>query len=311
MTPSSGPDGGPDGASLLDIWRTQSPVMRGVLMMCVSSVAFAVMHFSIRVVSEELEPFQIAFFRNLFGLAFLIPVIMGSGIAQMKTKRLGLHAVRAVFNIAAMLMFFTALSISPLAKVTALAFSAPIFVAIISVIALGERLRLRRWMAILVSFVGMLIIIRPGIVAIDTGAILVLSSAAIWAVVMAIVKVLSRTESSVAIVAWMGIFLSVFSLPPALWVWKDPSVWAWGWLIFIGFSGSIAQVTISQSLKETDPGAVMPFDFLRLIWAALLAFWFLGEVPDEYTLIGAAVIFSSGLYIAHRERLAAKREASD
>ncbi|MEL6794960.1 MAG: DMT family transporter, partial [Pseudomonadota bacterium] len=302
MTPSSGPDGGPDGAGLLDIWRAQSQVMRGVVMMCVSTVAFAAMHFAIRVVTSELDPFQVAFFRNLFGLLFLIPVIVGSGIGQMKTKRIGLHAIRGVLNIAAMLMFFTALSITPLAKVTALAFSAPIFIAVLSVLVLGERLRLRRWGAIAISFLGMLIIIRPGIVALDTGALLVLGAAAIWAVVMAIVKVLSRTESSVAIVAWMGIFLSVFSLPPAIWVWRDPSVWAWGWLIFIGFTGSIAQVTISQSLKETDPGAVMPFDFLRLIWAALLAFWFLGEVPDEYTLIGAAVIFASSLYIAHRER---------
>ena len=303
------PDGSSDAASWLSAWRAQSPVMRGVVMMCISSVAFAAMHFAIKVVSAELEPFQVAFFRNLFGLAFLIPVIVGSGLAQMKTKRIWLHAVRGVLNIAAMLMFFTALSVTPLAKVTALAFSAPIFIAVLSVVALGEKLRLRRWLAIFISFIGMLIIIRPGVVALDTGALLVLGSAAIWAVVMAIVKVLSRTESSVAIVAWMGIFLSVFSLPPALMVWRDPTLWAWGWLIFIGFSGSIAQVAISQSLKETDPGAVMPFDFLRLIWAALLAFWFLGETPDQYTLIGAAVIFSSGLYIAHRERLASKREA--
>ena len=292
--------------AVFEAWRGQSPVMRGIALMCASTVAFAVMHLSVRVVSSELDPFQIAFFRNLFGLAFLVPLIWGSGFAQMRTARLGLHSVRAILNIGAMLMFFTALSITPLAKVTALAFSAPIFVAVISVVAPGERFRARRWAAIAVSFLGMLIIIRPGIVAIDLGAILVLASALLWAVVMAIVKVLSRTETSVAIVAWMGVFLSVFSLPPALWVWRDPTLWAWGWLVFIGFAGSIAQVTLSQALKEADPGAVMPFDFLRLIWAALLAFWFLGEIPDEYTLIGALVIFAAGLYIAHRERAAAR-----
>ena len=290
----------------LALWRAQTPVMRGVTMMCVSTVAFAVMHLAVRIASEELHPFQIAFFRNLFGLGFLIPVIIGSGWRQMQTKRIGLHAIRAVINIAAMLMFFTALSISPLAKVTALAFTAPIFAAVLSVLVLGEVFRLRRWAAIAVSFVGMLVIIRPGYVEMDLGALLVIGSAMLWAVVMTIVKFLSRTESSVAIVAWMGIFLSVFSLPPALYVWQAPTVWAWTWLVFIGFAGSIAQVTLSQALKETDQTAVMPFDFLRLIWAALLAFWFLGEIPDEWTFVGAAVIFSASLYIAQRERAAAK-----
>lgn len=293
-------------AGPLALWRAQTPVMRGVTMMCVSTVAFAVMHLSVRIASEELHPFQIAFFRNLFGLGFLVPVIIGSGWRQMQTKRIGLHAIRAVINIAAMLMFFTALSISPLAKVTALAFTAPIFAAVLSVLALGEVFRLRRWAAIAVSFVGMLVIIRPGYVELDLGALLVIGSAMLWAVVMTIVKFLSRTESSVAIVAWMGIFLSVFSLPPALYVWQAPTVWAWTWLVFIGFAGSIAQVTLSQALKETDQTAVMPFDFLRLIWAALLAFWFLGEIPDEWTFVGAAVIFSASLYIAQRERAAAK-----
>ena len=290
----------------LALWRAQTPVMRGVTMMCVSTVAFAVMHLAVRIASEELHPFQIAFFRNLFGLGFLIPVIIGSGWRQMQTKRIGLHAIRAVINIAAMLMFFTALSISPLAKVTALAFTAPIFAAVLSVLVLGEVFRLRRWAAIAVSFVGMLVIIRPGYVEMDLGALLVIGSAMLWAVVMTIVKFLSRTESSVAIVAWMGIFLSVFSLPPALYVWQAPTVWAWTWLVFIGFAGSIAQVTLSQALKETDQTAVMPFDFLRLIWAALLAFWFLGEIPDEWTFVGAAVIFSASLYIAQRERAATK-----
>ena len=281
--------------------------MRGVLMMCLSTVGFATMHFAIRVVSAELHPLQIAFLRNLFGLLFLAPLLIGSGFEQMKTSRIGLHALRAVVNIGAMWLFFSALAITPLAKVTALGFTAPIFMAILSVAVLGETFRLRRWLAIFVSFIGMLIILRPGLIEVDRGSLMVLVSAGLWSVAMTIVKFLSRTETSVAIVAWMGVFLSVFSIGPALWVWSDPTLWAWCWLLFIGFSGAVAQVTLSQSLKETDPTAVMPFDFLKLVWAALLAFYFLGETPDELTFVGAAVIFSSGLYIAYRERLAAKR----
>lgn len=288
-------------------WMRQSPVMRGVSMMCLSTIAFSVMHLAVRIASAELHAFQIAFFRNLFGLAFLLPLLVGSGFSQLRTKRLGLHALRGVVNIVAMFLFFSALATTPLATVTALGFTAPIFASVLSVVVLGEVFQIRRWAAIGLGFAGVLIILRPGVAGVETGALMVIASAVLWSVALILVKILSRTESSVAIVAWMGIFLSALSVGPALWVWRDPSLWAWGWLVFIGLSGSVAQVTLSQSLKETDPTAVMPFDFLKLIWAALLAFWYFGEVPDELTLIGAAVIFGSGLYVAHRERIAATR----
>jgi drug/metabolite transporter (DMT)-like permease len=292
---------------LLSLWNLQTPVLRGSILMCLSTLAFSVMHVSVRSVSAELDPFQIAFFRNLFGLAFLIPLLLGNGWAQMRTTRLGLHALRGLVNIAAMLMFFTAVATTPLAKVTALSFTAPIFAASLSVLVLGERFRLHRWLAILFGFAGMLIILRPGLAIVEPGALLVLGSAALWSTAMIMIKILSRTDSSIAIVAWMGIFLCLFSIGPALMVWQTPSPGAWLWLVFIGFSGSIAQVSLSQALKETDPTAILPLDFLKLIWTALLAAWLFGEIPDIYTWIGAGVIFTSGLYIARRERRSARQ----
>ncbi|MBY8975843.1 EamA family transporter [Rhodobacteraceae bacterium NNCM2] len=288
--------------ALVRAWRGQTAVIRGISMMCLSTFAFVAMHTTIRHVSAELHPFQIAFFRNLFGLVFLFPVLLGTGLAQMRTKRLGLHAFRGLINIVAMFLFFTAVSTTPLAKVTALSFTAPIFAASLSVLVLGERFRIHRWAAIIAGFVGMLVILRPGIAVIEPGALMALAAAAIWAVAMILIKMLSRTESSVAIVAWMGIFLCAFSIGPAIMVWRDPSFEALCWLLFIGFTGSIAQVSLSQALKETDPTAVLPFDFLKLIWASLLAAWFFNEVPDQYTWLGAGLIFSAGLYIARRER---------
>lgn len=270
--------------------------------MCLSTVAFSIMHGLVRFVSEVLPPFQIAFFRNFFGLAFLLPLLMRSRFAVLRTKQIGLHALRGVINMAAMLMFFTALSISPIAKVTALGFTAPIFMAILAVIVLGERFRIYRWSAIFLGFVGMLIILRPGLVVIDTGALLVIGSAVLWAVAMLIIKIQSRTESSLTIVAYMGIFLGVFSIAPALWVWQPFELQTLGLMALIGLFGSIAQMAISESLKETDPTALMPFDFLKLIWTAMIGAWFFAEIPDMFTWIGATVIFSSGLFIAFRER---------
>jgi drug/metabolite transporter (DMT)-like permease len=144
--------------------------------------------------------------------------------------------------------------------------------------------------------------LRPGLVAIDTGALLVTGSAALWAVAMVLIKILSRTDSSLTIGAYMGIFLGVFSIFPALWVWQPFGLETLGWMVLIGLFGTIAQMSLSQSLKETDPTALMPFDFLKLIWTAMIGAWFFGEIPDIYTWIGAAVIFLSGLFIALRER---------
>ena len=283
-------------------WKNQTPVMRGIVLMCLSTIAFSIMHGLVRFVSEVLPPFQIAFFRNIFGLAFLLPLLMRSRFAILRTKQIGLHALRGVINMAAMLMFFTALAISPIAKVTALGFTAPIFMAILAVLVLGERFRIYRWSAIFLGFVGMLIILRPGLVAIDTGALLVIGSAALWAVAMIIIKIQSRTESSLTIVAYMGIFLGVFSIAPAVWVWQPFGLQTLGFMVLIGLFGSIAQMAISESLKETDSTALMPFDFLKLIWTAMIGVWFFSEIPDIYTWIGATVIFLSGLFIAIRER---------
>ena len=291
-------------------WKSQTPVMRGIVLMCLSTIAFSIMHGLVRFVSEVLPPFQIAFFRNIFGLAFLLPLLMRSRFAILRTKQIGLHALRGVINMAAMLMFFTALAISPIAKVTALGFTAPIFMAILAVLVLGERFRIYRWSAIFLGFVGMLIILRPGLVAIDTGALLVIGSAALWAVAMIIIKIQSRTESSLTIVAYMGIFLGVFSIAPAVWVWQPFGLQTLGFMVLIGLFGSIAQMAISESLKETDSTALMPFDFLKLIWTAMIGVWFFSEIPDIYTWIGATVIFLSGLFIAIRERSIQRQRAA-
>lgn len=285
---------------LMSAWRAAPPVLRGILMMCAATVFFSVMHVLVRYASHELPPFEIAFFRNTFGFLIFVPLLVSGGFGFLRTRRLGLHAVRGLLNTAAMLMFFTALSLTEVARVTALSFTAPLFTALMSVLLLGERFRLRRWTALAMGFGGMMIILRPGVIAMDLGALLVVGSALIWAVTMIVIKLLSRTESSFAITAYMNIFLSVFSLGPALWVWVTPSAEMWAWLVAIGVTGTLAQLALSQALKETEPTAVLPFDFLKLIWATLLGLWVFGELPDLWTYVGAAVIFASGFYIVWR-----------
>ncbi len=291
-----------NGAAGGGILRGLSANARGIVFMIVSTVGFACMHTLIRLVSAEIDPIQIAFFRNFFGLIIFIPIVMREGFGFLRTDKLALHGVRAVLNVMAMFAYFTALSIAPLARVTALSFSAPIFTAILSVVVLGERFRLRRWTAIFLGFVGTVVILRPGIIPIDTGSLLVLFSAGLWGIVMIVIKVLSRTETSMAITGYMNLLLSVLSLGPALYVWSTPSAEAWVWLFLIGISGTLAQLSLTQALKEAETTLVLPFDFLKLVWVAALGAWLFSEVADFWTWAGAFIVFASGFYIAYRER---------
>lgn len=271
------------------------------MLMCASTAGFATMHVLIRYTSAEIHPMQIAFFRNFFGILVFLPILVRSGIGFLRTDRLRLHAVRGVLNICAMLMFFYALSITEVARVTALAFSAPVYAAILSVIFLGERFRWRRWVAIATGFVGMLIVLRPGLIPLELGPLLVIGSSLVWAICMIIIKMLSRTDSSLCIVAYMNIFLTVFALGPAIWFWQWPTLEGWILMAAIGVAGTLGQLGLSQALAETEPSVVMPLDFLRLIWVTVLGYLVFGEIPGIWIWVGGAVIFASGFYIAWRE----------
>jgi drug/metabolite transporter (DMT)-like permease len=207
-----------------------------------------------------------------------------------------------------MFAFFSALSMTPLARVTALGFTAPIFATLLGVVVLGEVIRLRRWTATICGFLGTLVILRPGLSEIDLGSLLVLFSALLWGCTLIVIKVLARTESSLTITSYMNILLTLLSLVPALLVWRMPEGMQWLWLLAIGVTGTLAQLAITQSLKEADTGAVMPFDFLKLIWVAIMGYLFFAEVPGPFVWLGGAIIFASATYIAIREsRLARAR----
>ncbi|MDH5558949.1 MAG: DMT family transporter, partial [Alphaproteobacteria bacterium] len=172
--------------------------LRGIAWMALSTVAFVVMHAAVRHVSKELHPLEIAFFRQLFGILALAPVFIHYGLAPLRTKQLPLHTARAAVNVIAMFAFYYGLSTTPLAQVSALAFSSPIFATILAMLFLGEKVRLRRWIAILIGFSGVFVAFMPDIQATGTvglGSLSVLLSSATWAIALIMIKILSRTES--------------------------------------------------------------------------------------------------------------------
>jgi len=201
-----------------------------------------------------------------------------------------------------MLMYFMGLSLIPLAKVMALSFSSPLFATIIAFITLGEVIRTRRITALIIGLAGTMIILRPGFVELDLGSILILGACAAWAGCLVIIKVLARTESSVTITLYSTIFLMPVSLTAAIPYWQWPNVDQLLLLAVMGIAGSIGQTALAQSFREADMTAVMPLEFLRLVWAALFGYLFFAEVPDVWVWTGGSVIFAASFYIAIRER---------
>lgn len=276
--------------------------LRGILWMLTATIFFSSMHGSIRHVSEGMHPFQIAFFRNLFGLIVVAPWFIRYGLAVLKTGNLKLHLLRASLNIVSMLCFFYALSLAPIADVTALTFATPIFVPILAMIFFGERAGPLRWVAILIGFCGTVVILRPGFETVGLGPFLAIFAALVWSFAMMVIKKLGRTDSTVTITSYMIVCLVPLSAVPAAFVWQWPSGTQLLWLMFIGVLGTIGHLLMNQAVKEAPASAVMPIDFIRMIWAVLIGYFAFSELPDSFTWAGGAMICVSGIYIAISER---------
>ena len=274
---------------------------RAVALMFLATIAFSVMHVLVRGISESLHPFQIAFFRNLFGLVVVVPWLFHYGFAILRTTRPGLHGLRALLNAFAMMCLFYALSVAPLSQVAALSFTAPIFATLLAMLLLGEAVGRRRWSAILSGFAGTFVAIRPGFAEVGLGTALVLAQAVAWAGALVVIRVVGRTDSAVTTAAWMVLLMIPLSLGPALWVWRTPDAAQLAALATLGIIGTAAQLLMTQALREGDTGVVMPVDFCRLIWTSLFGYWFFAEVPSVFTGLGGVMIFGSASYIAWRE----------
>lgn len=275
--------------------------MRGIAWMLLATVLFVTMHTLIRQLSAELHPFEIAFFRNFLGLFLLAGMFTRVGWSALKTSNPGLHLWRGIVNSAAMLCYFMSLSYAPFATVAALGFTSQLFAALGAVLFLGERFRLRRTLALICGFAGVMVIVQPGVATVGLGEILVISSAIAWSVALLLIKTMSRTDSSWTITAYMNILLTPTTLIAALFHWQWPTLEQFLWLAVLATVGTLAQTALNQALREADVALVMPFEFLRLIWAGLIGYFIFAELPGPWTWVGGAMIVASTSYIAYRE----------
>lgn len=293
---------------------------RAALLMLASTVGFGLMAVCIRLASATEPVLEIAFFRNLFGLLALLPVLAwpalrsGDGPAHLRkvlqTTQLRRYFVRCLIGFISMFFGFWSIANLPLSQAIALAYSSPIFVTIAAVLMLGERVRLRRWLAVTAGFVGVLVIVRPWSHAFSLGSLVAVAAALITAVVAIQIKQLSREDGSDTIVLWTYLFWVPMSLLPALWVWHAPRGMAWLWLVMSGVMGTVGQLLWTRALKLGEVSALTPISFVQLIIVTIAGWLWFGESIDRWTLAGAAIIFGATFYIARREALLARFAAS-
>ncbi|GAB3383229.1 DMT family transporter [Lysobacter fragariae] len=284
---------------------------RAAVLMLVSTVFFALMAVVIRLASSSLHTFEIAFFRNFFGVVAALPLLVKHGPGLLRTTQLPRYFVRCIVGVVSMFCGFWAIGHLPLAQAVSLSYSTPIFVTIAAVIFLHEHVRARRWAAVAVGFLGVMVIVRPGTVGFSHGTLVALSAAVLSGIVSIQIKQLSRVEPADRIVLWTTLLWVPLSLGPALWVWQWPQGITWLWVAAAGVLGTGGHMFWTRALKLGDVSALTPISFMQLPIVAVFGYLVFDEKLDRWTVIGAGIIFAANAYIAHREaQLARTHETS-
>lgn len=276
--------------------------VRGMLYISVTALIGSVMATMIKYLTISMHPFNITFYRALFSFLSFTPLLVKHGTEPLKSERKGLHATRGAIQVLQLCMGITGLKYVTIAKFTALRFTGPLFATILMIIFLGERFHMRRAVALIIGFMGALVILRPGIIPIEYATLLPIGSAAAWAVISIIIKILTRTDSSITITLYSTVFMIPIAFLVALPVFALPNWEELFLLVAVGVFNSIGHVCRAQAFKEADVSAVVPVEFTRLIWVSIFGFFLFGEVPEIWVWIGGIMIFSSNTYIAIRER---------
>ena len=274
---------------------------RAIAYTLISIFFFSFMGVFIRKSSENIHIFEVIFFRNLLACIIIIPLMYGSGLDSFKMYRPGLFVWRAIFVSIGMFAGFSALTLIPLAQATAISFTTPIFVTILAIFIFGDVIKYRRIAAILIGFIGMLIIVQPGVGMVSFGIILAFIGAFFHSINLLIVKKLTAHETSNAIVVWMVIMLVPISFVPAIFVWEWPTALTWLYLWCLAICGTVGHSFFTRAYSLAEITSLQPFQFIKLPMIAFLAWVIFSEVPAYWTWLGGAIIFSSTVYLTRRE----------
>jgi len=283
---------------------------------------FATMDLFIKLAAQQVGIIEILFFRMTVGMIPLIPMMYAEArsaniLPLLKTRHLALHTLRSMIGMVFLALFFTSVALLPLADAYAIGFAAPLWVAALSVPLLGERVGWRRWLAIIVGLLGVMIILRPGGGVLSLGGLAGLAATVLFALSMIMMRSMARTESSSAIVFYFQAYAAlgtavlliaaqVYAPFGALWggyfAWTTPdSAALWWQLIGVGLIGGIGQGFITLAFRFAPAVVVSPFTYSSILWGLGYGYFLFGDIPTGLTLLGAAIVIGSGLYILFRE----------
>jgi len=277
-------------------------VWRGMLWVALSGLAFCCVNAIVRNITLSLDPFQSQFLRYLFGVVAMLPLLWRQGLQTYRPVNLSGQLWRGAVHTVGLMLWFTALPHIGLADMTAIGFTGPIFIMIGAAWFLGERMRGDRWVAAMIGFVGVLVVVAPKL----TGqgglyALVMLASSPVFAASFLMTKTLTHYEKPGVIVLWQAISVTILSLPLGLLHWLAPTPWQWLGFVFAGVLGSFGHYCLARGFRIADISATQSLRFLDLIWASLLGWLIFSDVPSQTTLVGALLILASTVWIARRE----------
>ena len=272
-----------------------------IFLIIISIIFGTLMGTFIKLAQEELNVITTGFLRFFFGFLIITPYILKTKFEVFSTKNLKIHILRSALNLPAMLLGFAALAMLPLEKMTAIHFIVPIIVTILAVIFLKEKIYLYRSIALVIGFLGMLIILRPGIIDISIGIYMALISSLIWSVVIILTKKVSKDDSAITILSHQYVYMVLFSFPLVIYFWDQPSLKTIIFILCAAMSGTILHIALNHAYKLVDVTMTQPYSFLGLVVSSIIGYFVFSDKPDFYTWLGASVIFCGVLLISYRE----------
>lgn len=280
---------------------TDRPAL-GIVLMLTGIAGFAVMDAVIKWLTADYSIVQVAALRSWFGLPLLsLVALRGGGLSLLRTQRPLAHVGRFLLVLGLSLSFFWALSQMKLADAIAITFAAPIFITALSVPLLQETVGSHRWAAVGVGFVGVLVMLRPGLGVFQWAALSVLASVVFYSLLMITTRAFKRTESTASLMLYPQLGMSMAGVFAVPFFWVTPNLVDLGLFAIAGMFGSVGVMCITQAFRLAPASVITPFEYTALLWATLLGFLLWGDLPDAVTLAGAAIVVASGLYIIYRE----------
>jgi len=276
--------------------------------MLAGGLLFVAVTVLVRHLGSDMPAVQAAFIRYSIGVLLLLPLIWRMRWRGIRAGSFRLYCYRGVVHGVAVMLWFYAMARIPLAEVTAIGFSTPVFTALGAILIFREQVRARRMLAILAGFIGTLIILRPGFQIIEAGSLAQLVAAFFFAGSFLLAKQMTRRENSGDILVMLSIFCTLALLPGAVYYWREPTLVEVGWLALVALFATAGHYALTRAIAHAPLTVTQPLSFLQLVWAILFGYWLFDEIPDIWVITGSLLIVGAISYLTHREAVAARRE---